>query len=270
MSAELQAMAWRYPAKGICIYCGATKYSALSEKPLTTEHIMPVALNGDLELPESSCLKCERITGRTEQLALQGVYRGLRARLGYKHRHKKEQPTTLPVFIPVAEGKDTKLDIPVDEYPHVHFFLSLGTPGRLLGVPSGAEFGPAHRWMRAQASDISEPVTSKKLKSFATPSLDLHSFCRMLAKIGHSYASAELMPGAFSPLLLDLILRDSKDVFHLVGGYSGEPDPPVKEPYLISMETSTVFDNTYLVAKIRPFANVEGSPHYRIVVGIRN
>src|ERR1700676_3192965 len=77
------------------------------------------------------------------------------------------------------------LDIPVDEYPHVHFFLSLGTPGRLLGVPSGAEFGPAHRWMRAQASDISEPVTSKKLKSFATPSLDLHSFCRMLAKIGH-------------------------------------------------------------------------------------
>lgn len=153
----------RYPAVGRCIYCGADRYSSFSGRQLAEEHIVPLALNGDLELPEASCLRCERITGRNEQLALQGAYRALRHRLKYPHRHKKEQPSSLPVFIPNATGKDSKLLISLDDYPHFHFHIRLPTPGFLLGVPLNYDYIPEQfraRWFRVFANGISEPVES--------------------------------------------------------------------------------------------------------------
>ena len=50
-------MAHRYAPVGCCIYCGdGTDLDYLDD-----EHIIPLAFNGALVLPESSCRKCAHI-----------------------------------------------------------------------------------------------------------------------------------------------------------------------------------------------------------------
>lgn len=253
---------------GCCIYCDANAATGYV-KPLTAEHIIPLALNGDLILQEASCERCQRITGTTEQLALRGHYRGLRIQQGWKHRKKKEQPTELPIFLPdPAGGRDIRRMVSIAEYPHVSFFFDLPTPGILIGVPSDWEYGFQHRWLRLQATNVNPPVTSGRLTTFATPSLDLHSFCRMLAKIGHAYAVAKIGLNSFAPLLQPLILGKATNFYHLVGGFPGAADlPPSDRPYEISLSRESAFGTIYLVAKIRIFASVPGSRAYQAVVG---
>jgi hypothetical protein len=252
---------------GCCIYCGASSATGYV-KPLTAEHVVPLALKGDLILQEASCERCQTITGKTEQLALRGHYRGLRIQQGWKHRNKNEQPTELPVFLPdPAGGRDIRRMVPLAEYPHVSFFFDLPTPGILIGVPPDWEYGLKHRWLRLQATNVSPPVTSGNLTTFATPSLDLHSFCRMLAKIGHAYAVAKVGQ-SFVPLLPPLILGHATNFYHLVGGFPGAADLPVSNrPYEISASKVSAFGKTYLVAKIRIFSSVPGSRAYQAVVG---
>jgi len=253
---------------GFCIYCGASKASGYA-KNLRTEHIVPLALNGDIELKEATCESCEKITGKVEQLALRGHYRGLRTQPGWKHRNKSEQPSQLPVFVPNPDGgPELRRMIPLAEYPHVHFFFDLPTPGLLLGVQRGWEYGPKHRWMRIQATEVNPPVTSEKLSTFATPSLDLHCFCRMLAKIGHAYATAKVGRQFFSPLLPPLILGDTTDCYRFVGGFPQVEELPAADtPFQISLGRETAFGKEYLVAKIRIFASLPGSRFYRTVIG---
>lgn len=253
---------------GFCIYCGASKAGGYA-KALRTEHIVPLALNGDMELREASCERCEKITGKAEQLALRGHYRGLRAQPGWKHRNKAEQPSELPVFVPNPEGgRDIRRMIPLHEYPHAHFFFDLPTPGVLIGVRPGWEYGLKYRWLRLQARNVNPPVTSEKLSTFATPSLDLHSFCRMLAKIGHAYAIAKVGLPSFMPLLPPLILGDTTDCYHLVGGFPQAEELPASDaPYGISLSREIAFGKAYLVANIRIFASIQGSRSYRAVVG---
>jgi len=156
--------------------------------------------------------------------------------------------------------------IPMSEYPHIHFFIELPPPARLLGMPAGAIYGPEERWLRALARG--EPTTREKLTSFATPALDLFSFCRMLAKIGHAFAVAELGLGKFTPFLLDVILNESKDIFHYVGGVRDSlASPSLNTPYTISVDYGTTADTTFVVVHLRLFATVQGSPIYQIVVG---
>src|SRR3712207_8495388 len=61
-----------YPPVGRCIYCDAERYAPDSARGLAEEHIIPYGLNGDLVLPEASCRRCERITGRNDSLMLKG------------------------------------------------------------------------------------------------------------------------------------------------------------------------------------------------------
>ena len=260
----------KYPPVGRCIYCGTTRYRSLSKRPLADEHIVPLSLYGDVELPEASCFRCEQSTGRNEQLALQGVYRPLRHRLNYPHRHKN-QPTSFPVFVPSPGGKDDKLLISLDDYPHAYFFIGLPKPGLLLGVPLDYDYIPdstKSRWFRIQAKP-DQPVTSHKLTTFAIPSLDLFSFIKMVAKIAHAYAIAELGYGTFKPLLLDLILsRSNKHMFHLVGG-SGTFDP-IASPYQISLADVSVENRSLIAVSVRIFATEAASPTYLVIVGYRN
>jgi hypothetical protein len=252
-----------YTPVGRCIYCGVEGYSESCTK-LATEHVIPRALQGSLELPEASCQACERITGRNEQLALRGLYRGLRHRLDFRHR--KKQPEELPVFIEVAGDADQRVMVPISEYPDISFFINLEPPARLRGIPAGAEYGPVHRYFRLRACP--NPAPWNGLISFCTPSLDLFSFCRMLAKIGHSYVVAELGIRNFKPLLLDVILNEARDIFHYVGGSRNTPLLRLlNKDVAVSMDCTTIAETTFIVVHLRLFATVDASPVYRIVVG---
>ncbi len=197
---------------------------------------------------------------------MRGVYRPLRHRLNYPHRHKDKQPDEFPVFVPGEEDgqPDRRVMFPVNAYPHIHYFLEMPPPARMLGTPPDAHVGPGPRHVRF---DVSLPMPWNGLMSFSTPDLDLFSFARMLAKIGHSFAVAELGFGNFKPLLRDVILNEADDLFHYVGGVGDLKLPPTKEPYVIAMGALTTAETRFVIVRVRLFATVDEAPLYQIVVG---
>jgi len=90
---------------------------------------------------------------------------------------------------------------------------------------------------------------------------------RMLGKIGHAFAAAELGTDRFKPALIDMILNGVPDYFNHIGG---EPElarnPTSNALHEIGLGYQRVNGKDYVVAKIRLFANHMG-PIYYVVVG---
>jgi hypothetical protein len=87
--------------------------------------------------------------------------------------------------------------------------------------------------------------------------------CRVLAKIAHGAAVAELGLGGFQPFLPDLILGRSTYLSHFVGS------PLYRRPRLPAVpryEISLTLRQGYVVAVVRLFADL-GLPPYEVIVG---
>ncbi|MBI5312492.1 MAG: hypothetical protein HZB28_05070 [Methylocystis sp.] len=268
---ELLVIAHTYAPARKCIYCGALTYRPSFKGTLAREHIVPESLCGQLIIPEASCRRCEEITGNTEQLALQGVYRHLRYSLNYPSKKPTKRQARLPIFIPNENKPDEKMLIETENYPSAPFFLGLGQAGLFAGIPEEFDNAPTRRWNRVlvKASGEKPNINNLGISSFATPSLDFYSFIRMIAKIGHCYAWAELA-GNFRPLLFDAIIKKSKSLFHYVGGLPIPADNTqnaLDDPYTISLNYVSVGDRKFAAVRIRVFANVNGSHEYYVIAG---
>jgi hypothetical protein len=231
---------------------------------------VPQALGGQLILPEASCRSCEQITGNTEQLALRGAFRHLRHVRRYRRSATHPAPDKLPIWVPGVSGKDDKVEIETEKYPGVHFFPPMGAAGIVLGVPPGFTYGPEHRWNRLLVTSTGPIVAAGGVKQFSTPSLDVFSFCRMLAKIAHGYAYAELGEGGFKARLREIILGEADNIFHYVGAISNdsdEPNAPLETPYTVALNSYAIRGRIYAVVEIRVFADVRGSPVYHVIPG---
>jgi hypothetical protein len=92
-------------------------------------------------------------------------------------------------------------------------------------------------------------------------------FGRMLAKIAHSYAIANLGITGFKPLLPDLILGKSAAAPWLIGGDASGPVPDT-EPCLhnVYLQNCLTAGIEYVLVAIRLFCFV-GMPRYHVVVG---
>jgi len=90
-------------------------------------------------------------------------------------------------------------------------------------------------------------------------------FVRLLAKIGHSYAVAELGLGGFKPLLLETISGTVGKPDLLIGGMRDtlQPKGDVHDLWLAQHQSRA---GTFWIANIQLFANLQG-PIYRAVVG---
>src|SRR4051794_2543668 len=77
-----------YPPVGRCIYCGETKLPR-GVLRFGNEHIIPLALGGNLVLPEASCRECEKIINREiENPILRQEWGHLRTRRDFPSRNK--------------------------------------------------------------------------------------------------------------------------------------------------------------------------------------
>lgn len=103
--------------------------------------------------------------------------------------------------------------------------------------------------------------------AFVTPYWDNHLICRMLAKIGHSLAVAELGKDNFSPLLTKLICNGDQNSMRFIGG---SPDDSTSEIpgtlHRLTLGFQKIKGRTYVVAQVRLFASYS-SPTYSVVVG---
>ena len=241
-----------------CVYCGATRFASDSKRDLAPEHIIPLGLNGDLIIPEASCRSCERITGRQESIMLKGALQGIRCFLNFRTRNPKDRPKVLPLFW----GTNGKTLVDVNDFPAVFFFIRLSLP-RILGGPQEGTIIPVLHLLRM---DINLIKRKYGLKEFATPSTDVQAFFRMLAKIGHSFAVAELGLDSFKPSLVEYIL--SKDYLPRLDSHiGGSPEEALitNELHEIEIYKDELYPDLTIV-RIRLFAKY-GGPPYLVVVG---
>ena len=111
-----------YPPVGRCIYCGDTEQ-------LTIEHIIPYGLGGRIELPESSCRKCCKVTSVFEHTCLRTMYGPLRLLYDLPSRRKKKRPKTLQLKVKRTPAEDwTYVDVDQVKYPFLILFPYFSMP----------------------------------------------------------------------------------------------------------------------------------------------
>lgn len=251
----------RYEPQNACIYCGTTG------QPLTLEHIIPYALEGDLELPAAVCQLCQKTTWWAENECLREMFLGARTHLRIRTRRKRQRPTTLPVGVfdgPPELPMDMRssnfrwLELPVDQHPHAIMLPTLPHPGMLVDRVDGRGLtltGTMMHLLRAPTHPGSgeNHVVIQKLVPDA--------FARMLAKIGHGLAIAELGMNSLVPILPDFILRRRSDFSSVIGsskfGRFGRTN---------LVEASLHLEQGFVVARIQLFAKF-GFQAYEVVTG---
>jgi hypothetical protein len=183
-------------------------------------------------------------------------------------RRPDERPTELPLEFIRVDGQKEHVLVGAEEIPLACIGFRFSAPGLLRGLPPQETFD----------GDLVVRHLDRQTKKYLSPegqrvrlgSVNILFFARMLAKVAHSYAVAELGLGSFSPLLPDLILGKSSSAPFLVGGDASGPstaaEPDLHNVYLQDCLTDGV---PYILAAIRLFA-FAGMPRYHVVVGQRS
>lgn len=257
-----------YSPVGRCIYCGNTD-------DLTVEHIIPFGLGGRLELPDSSCRSCCKVTSDFEHTCLRTMYGPLRLLYDLPSRRKQSRPVKLPLKVKRTPNDDwTYLDVEQERYPFLILFPKLPLPHILTGesVCHGAKAKTF--WIRG----ASPSYVFKDLLQQLTIQLNVHAvmpeakaevdrFCQMLAKIAYSFAVGELGFKTFKPLLLPHILRKELDDIDKFIGCLEETERATKNLHEISI--AEMDDKNLVVVRIRLLAKLE-TPTYLVIAGQYN
>jgi hypothetical protein len=210
-----------------CIYCSNGVINEATKRLLGKEHIIAFGLGGNLVLPRASCQNCGRITGMVEEKCQHMILGQTRIRLGLPTRHPNDRPSQLALVFRHADGRLEQKKVHPSDFPLIIPGLRLPPPGILTG-----ENPHDRRAMDAWVGFQNEEIRKKLVDggpSLRLVTLDNHMFSRMIAKIAHSYAVAELGIHSFQPVLLDLILDKSQTPFYWIGGDMTVSRP--KQPY---------------------------------------
>jgi len=251
-----------YSPVGHCIYCGSIN------NDLSKEHIIPLGLGGNLILPKASCSSCAAITSKVERFCLKPMLGNIRNRLNLPTRHPKSKQENVPLEFLNQNGQINREFVPSMKLPMAALGFLFPSADLLRNLPP-SENTEGKPYFRYVTSEIQLLNTSKEKKLFLG-SINILTFCQMLAKIAHSYAIANLGNNAFHPLLLDLILGKSKTPNYLVGG-DDLSKLPVQKNILHDIYLQDCLSNgiMYTLVVIRLFAFM-GMPRYHVVVGEKN
>lgn len=243
-----------------CIYCGA-------DTDMTTEHIIPYGLGGNLELLKGSCKECAKTTGRFEQICLQKTFNLIRIKYGVSTRNPKKRIHNLPIKIEKQDGTEIEKFIGPDELPRCGWALPLlDTPTYASQLLSSHKPCLHVQMDNSDAEILLENGDGISPVSINLGAIDMHSFARMLAKIAHSYAYAVLPQGSFEPLLNKMILKGNNDFTFFVGGELEIP-PAEDFMYELTMGQTRAFNGVKcLCVRIRLFSFL-GTPVYVVAVG---
>jgi hypothetical protein len=260
-----------YSAVGECIYCGSKTYSPPPgrEHPLGAEHIIAEGLGGTLKLPQASCQAHEDATGRlVEGDVLGRTLKALRLHLKLSKKGKKKtSPDTLPLDATVKGVGEKRLRIPIDDYPIV-FTMPIYPPP--IAVANAQHSGKPVVGTVVAMLRYDQALLYKKynITGCATASWDNLMFCRMLAKIGHAFATAELGLSAFESAHLELIAKGVPDSCSMIGCVSDwdRTKRTLRALHELELGYQRFKGETYVVVRITLFA-VRGAPTYVVVVG---
>lgn len=261
MVSQALVPAKKFAAVDRCIYCGATGDA------LTNEHIIPFFLGGRLVLPRASCRDCEKITKKFEGKCARKMLGKFSIRTGLPTQNPKKRPATLPIEELDASGLGREKQIPVIDYPRFLMMPVFPLPS-LIAMHNDRTDGYA--WVSMNKADFLKVRSTHAKSGRAKLDIPVQEFMRMLAKIGHAFAAAELGSEFFSkwtPLLCDYIKAGIGDVRDFVGNDRGKLS---STNLLNNVTLHTAANNNfeYLVASVRIFGNLD-APQYLVVVAQR-
>jgi hypothetical protein len=160
--------------------------------------------------------------------------------------------------------------VPADIHPSTLVLPRFELPSLLSGREPDGNFRFQYTmWMRE--SDLFDEFKKSRgaISAEVEVSIKPQQLSRVLAKIAHSFAVAQLGLGGFTPLLIDLIhARVVENAPELVGSDPSTPPPAVG----VMHQLSIVPHDRFVVVRIRLFASssINGNhamPVYLVVTG---
>ncbi|HBG28146.1 MAG: hypothetical protein A2Y10_06650 [Planctomycetes bacterium GWF2_41_51] len=260
----------KYKPIGVCIYCGNTTN-------LSDEHIIPLGLGGRMELPKASCSVCSEKTSFFEMICLRTMYGPLRQLYGLPSRRKKKLPKKLPLKVKYKSTDDwTEVLVDQVDYPFLLTFPYFSMPNLITGKQTLYRKGAATNklWIRGASAyenffDHLQRLTLELQVHSIMPEAkaQVQEFCQLLAKIGHSFAVAELGYGNFKPLLLGLIVdKELSNCANFIGSLD------IDEKASRNIHELSIYEDhqrNYIIVRMR-FLAILGTPTYHVVVGQKN
>lgn len=249
----------KIPSKGVCIYCNRKNIK------LTDEHIVPLSLGGQHIIREASCHQCADITKKFEQDVARGLWGDARASYNAPSRRKKERKRNVLLRDPA--GKNSDLEIAVQDYPAPMVFYHMHRAGILDG--KSEDFDSSGQWKLIAIVDEDRLRNFERKYPGRLTSQFKHvsgSFARLLAKIGYGQVLTSLDPGDFRPLCLPYVLNQKTNLSHVIGGRRSIEEPQPGIGYSLTSHRFGTADRLVIVAEIRLFANAH-TPTYHVVVG---
>lgn len=251
-----------YPPANVCIYCGITEESV----PLRTEHIFPAGLGGKLEFPKSSCDACGGKTGSFEQRLLRGPFWPIRVRTGiHSGRRPGQQPRDFDVEFWQGAARDL-ISVPIDQMSVNLILPAVRAPGILAGgiwdevyerttlTIISFDEGGFDEQGQIQRQFHREGMSGVTVGG----SVDMMLMRRLIAKIAHGYARAELGP-TFRPRLNELILgTDTSAAGQLVGACEPLRDKQVATRHGVGLFTHIIDHQKLVVGAVSIFTPVIG------------
>jgi hypothetical protein len=258
-----------FAAVNSCIYCG-------DKKALSDEHIVPLGLGGRWVLPKSSCAECSEKTSAFERTCQRTMFGPLRMYYNLPTRRRKKRPKKLPLKVKLTPDAEWSLiDVDREVCPFLVLFPLLQMPDELSGRTTSGERGAVvqHLWIRAASfrdriiphlDALAAELNVAAIEPTATVSAP--EFFRMLAKIAHAFAVAEMGLGSFAPFLTSMICdADTSNSVQYIGGL------PHAVPAAVGLHDLSFgsCDRPDIVAvRIRLLAVLE-TPTYFVAVGRR-
>jgi len=260
----------KYSSPGECIYCG-------KKGELSDEHIIPFALGGNLILERSSCSDCAKITSAFELTCLRTMYGPLRLLYDLPTRRRKKRPKKLPLKIKYSSTEKEHQIVLVDQqkFPFLITFPYFETPGIVNGNKVHRSGGRKNKklWIRGASPYYSFRGLMEKLlyemkayEIFPESKAEVPAFCKLLAKIAHSFAVAEIGLSKFEAALKPIIVADQlSHCMHYIGSTGNDKPPEDILHDLAILEFNNIND---ILVNIRLLCKL-GTPTYIVAVGTR-
>lgn len=245
-----------------CIYCA-------SIDRLSSEHIIPYAWGGTIQIHDGSCEECRLITSAFENFALNdGAMAHVRKALGLPSRSKHKNALD-PVEMPMtgSDGQPLTIRSEIDT-PVILGFPLFARPGLLVsdgkrvemsleGMAAAAFGADLETFLESQsAANATQMESSKRIMAFA----------RTIAKIAYGWAwrdgVIERLGGA--PQLVDAFMHRPERL----GAFVGTKPPPYERfaGCQFRIEYKLAMPRQLIYLEVQIFAEA-AAPTYEVVLG---
>lgn len=234
------------------------------------EHIIPFGLWGRIEFPEASCKPCaKKINKEFEASIMQSHLGAFRQRSKIPRRNRRARNYKYKLVFGHKSGDPQPpepIEIAGDEVPRSLLLMRFMPPKIFIDRwPKNPAI-----WFYQNPEDQREFMEKYPNPGIFMGAVDLHKFCRLIAKIGHGLVVGYMPPKileTFDLLLPDLILNGVEDYHHLIGGDLTVPEAgDLMHEWMVCNAVRN--DTEYLFVRIRLFGCL-GTPWYHAVVASR-